>query len=113
MVNTTQIFIIILAGISVGVADALIKKVALADNFWSAFKNPAILAILLLYFIQIVLFLYVFIHKWNLGIVGILQMVFYSFTVLIFGLLFFNETISLIQGIGIILAISGVVLMGL
>lgn len=109
--NIIQVFAIILAGISVGVADALIKKVSLTGNFWSSFLNPLMALILFLYLAQIALFIYTFRHNWNLGIVGNLQMVFYSLTVVIGGILFFGENISLIQSIGIGLALIGVILM--
>lgn len=109
--HLSQLLIIIVAGISVGVADALIKKTALSGNFISAIKNPLFIVILLLYFVQIALLIYIFTHKWNLGIVGNLQVVFYSITIILAGLLFFKETISWIQGIGIAMALIGVILM--
>lgn len=108
-----QILVIILVGVSVGVADALIKKLALAGSFWAAMKNPLALAVLALYALQIALFVYVFRHQWKLGIAGNVQMVFYSLTVIILGLIFFKEQLSLIQGMGIGLALVGVVLMSL
>lgn len=109
--HLSQLLIIIVAGISVGVADALIKKTALSGNFISAIKNPLFIVILLLYFVQVVLLIYIFTHNWNLGIVGNLQVVFYSITIILAGLLFFKETISWIQGIGIAMALIGVILM--
>ena len=71
------------------------------------------IAVLLLYVAQILFFLYIFINGWKLGIVGNLQMVFYSITVVTIGLLIFGETISWVQGIGIIFALIGVILMNL
>lgn len=111
MLNITQIFALIFAGISVGVADALIKKVAIADSFSSVFKNPWLLLILFFYLIQIFLFIYIFRQNWNLGIAVNVQIVFYSITVVLLGLIFFGESFSLIQGLGIFLALIGVVLM--
>ena len=108
-----QILVIILIGVSVGVADALIKKLALAGNFSSALRNPLSLAILALYALQIALFVYVFRQQWKLGIAGNVQMVFYSLTIVILGIIFFREHISLIQGLGIGLALAGVALMSL
>lgn len=90
-----QLFIVILAGIAVGIADALIKKMAITGGFLSALKNPLILVTLLLYIAQIALVLYVFMHKWDLGIVGVIQTVFYSMTVVTLGLFVFSEVISL------------------
>ena len=108
-----QLFTIILAGIFVGIADALIKKVSLAGSFGAALTNPWMLAIILLYLGQIILFIYVFINKWGLGSVGVLQVVFYSFTVIITGMLFFGEAMSLLKGTGIAFAIIGVILMNI
>ena len=113
MVNIIQLSTVILAGISVGVADALIKRIAISDSFWLAIKNPWMIAIFGLYTAQIVLFIYVFVHKWDLGIVGNTQMAFYSLTVVLSGILFFGETISLVQALGILLTLLGVILMNL
>lgn len=111
MINFFQLLVIILAGIAVGIADALIKKTALKGSLWLALKSPWMLIILLLYFIQVVFFVYVFTHGWKLGVVGNAQMVFYSITVVLTGILIFGETLSLTQGIGIGLALVAVVLM--
>ena len=104
---------VILAGIAVAIADALIKKTAIQGSFWFAFRNPWMIAILALYLVQIVFFVYVFINGWDLGIVGNLQMVFYSIGVVSIGLIFFGESLSLLQGIGIGLSLIGVILMNL
>ena len=113
MVNLLQVFTIILAGISVAVADVFIKKIAVSGGFWLIMKSPWMIAILLLYFAQIVFFAYVFTHEWNLGIVGNLQMAFYSITVVLSGILLFGEKISPVQGIGILLTLIGVILMNI
>ncbi len=108
-----QFIAVILAGISVAVADMLIKKVSLGGKFIEALKSPWFLIILVLYLAQIVFFIFVFTKQWNLAIVGNLQMIFYSLTVVILGLLIFGESISLIQYIGIALAIIGIFLINL
>lgn len=110
MVNYFHLGAIILAGIAVAIADALIKKISILGNFWLAFKNPWMIAIVLLYFAQIIFFIYVFMNKWNLSFVGILQMVFYSVTIVLLGLLYFGENITVIQFLGIGLALIGVIL---
>ncbi len=110
MVEYIQVAAVILAGISVAVADALIKKVSIS-NGWLALKDPWMIAVLLLYLAQVVFFVYVFANGWNLGIVGNLQMVFYSIGVVLLGMLFFGESITLRQGVGIALALIGVILM--
>lgn len=113
MVNYFQLAAIILAGISVAIADALIKKTSSSSTIWLAFKNPWMIAILLLYLIQILFFVYVFMNHWNLSLVGNLQMVFYSIGVILIGLLIFGESITWIQGLGIVFALIGVVLINL
>ena len=113
MVSYLHIGAIILAGLAVAVADALIKKTAVSGSFSSAIKNPLMFFILLLYLAQVLFFIYVFIHKWDLGIVGNLQMVFYSLGVIIIGVLGFGETLSSTQIAGIVLALIGATLMNL
>ncbi len=110
MVNSLHIAAIILAGVAVALADALIKKIAVTGNFWLAFKNPFMILVVLLYVAQVVFFVYVFMNGWSLGIVGNLQMVFYSLTAVLVGLLVFGETLTAIQIVGIIVAVIGVVL---
>ncbi len=113
MVNAFQLSAVILAGFAVAIADALIKKTSVEGNFWLTFKNPWMIAVVLLYFAQVAFFVYVFMNNWHLGIVGNLQMVIYSITVVLTGLLFFGESLSLTQGIGVALAVLSVVLMNL
>jgi drug/metabolite transporter (DMT)-like permease len=113
MANIIQAIIVILAGISVAIADTLIKKVAINNSFYDTLKNPLMIGIVLLYVLQIVLFAYVFVKGWKLGIVGVMQMVAYSIFVILTGLFIFKETFSIHQYMGIILAISGVVLINL
>ena len=113
MVNLTQLFAVILAGLAVAIADALIKKTSATGSFWLAFKNPLMIAIFLLYFVQVIFFVLVFMHGWKLSIVGNMQMVVYSVTVVLIGLLFFGEKLSLVQGVGILLGLIGIILMNL
>jgi drug/metabolite transporter (DMT)-like permease len=110
MINYIQLLAIIGAGVSVGLADALIKKIAVTENAWAVFKNPWMMVIILLYLFQIVFFIYVFKHNWKLGIAGNAQMLFYSMTVVISGFFIFKESISIIQMAGIVLAIIAVFL---
>lgn len=111
MTNSLHLLAIIFAGISVGVADALIKKVSSSENIWMALKNPWMAIILLLYLAQIVFFIYVFTHGWKLGIAGNAQMIFYSLIIVLTGFFFFGESFSLTQGIGICLALVAIFLM--
>ena len=97
MVNYVHVGAIILAGIAVAVADAIIKKTAVSGSFWMAFKSPWMIAILLLYLAQIVFFVYVFMNDWDLGIVGNLQMVFFSFSVILSGFGMFGVNLTIVQ----------------
>lgn len=99
-----------MAGVAVGTADALIKKISMAGDFWSAVKSPWMLLVLLLYFLQIGFFIYVFTHDWKLGVVGNLQMLAFSLTAVAAGFLIFKESLSAIQMAGIGLAIVAVFL---
>jgi drug/metabolite transporter (DMT)-like permease len=106
-----QIILILLAGLSVAIADIFIKKIAKAGTFMEALTQPVILLVVALYLAQIVFFLFVFMKKWDLSVVGILHIIFYATTVVAVGVIYFREDISLIQGIGIGLGLLGVILM--
>jgi EamA domain-containing membrane protein RarD len=108
-----QLLAIIFAGASVAVADSLIKKVVISGNFWQAVRNPIMLIVLLLYLFQIFFLFYLFSHNWKLGIVGNLQMVFYSLIVVLVGFIVFGESLSAFQLAGIGLAVAAIIFMGL
>src|SRR3972149_6445036 len=111
MVNYFHLGAIILAAIAVAIADALIKKTSLSGSFLLAIKSPWMIAVIGLYLLQIFFFIYVFMNNWDLGIVGNLQMVFFSLSVILLGFFAFGETLSTIQFLGIGLALVGVILM--
>lgn len=83
------------------------------DDFWTALRSPVTLLAVGLYLLQIILFTYVFAKKWNLGVVGLMQMVIYAAIVVFVGITFFQERISRTQGAGMALALIGAVLMNL
>ncbi len=106
-----EVGLIIIAVSAVAIADVFAKKAAFTtDNFWVAIKNPLMLAVVGLYLIQILIFTYVFVKKADLGVVGIIQTALYAIIVIGSGALFFREEISPQQGIGMTLAIIGVIL---
>ena len=111
MVSYFHLGAIILAAIAVAIADALIKKIALSGSFLLTLKNPWMIAVLFLYLAQIFFFIYVFINNWNLGVVGNLQMVFFSLSVILLGFFAFGETLTTTQFLGIGVALVGVILM--
>ncbi len=114
MEKLIQITLIIIAASSVAVADGLVKKSAFnTQNFWIALNNPLIILAVMLYMVQIIIFTYIFIKKWDLGIVGMMQMMIYAAIVIIAGITFFEEKITPAHGAGMILAVAAAVLMNL
>lgn len=109
-----QTGLVILAVVAVAVADVMIKKIFTPrTTFWTDLANPLMWVVAALYLGQILIFAYLFDRNVELGIVGIIQTALYAAIVVGSGILFFNEDISLVQGIGIGLAMLGVVLMNL
>jgi len=114
MQKLVTIGIVIVGVISVAVADVLIKKIALsASSFIGSLKNSLLLAVIVLYMIQIGAFLWVFLNGAELSLIGIIQTVVYSIIVIISGVFLFNEEISLVQWLGIGLSMFGLILMNL
>ena len=112
MQHPGQVTSICVAALAVAIADVLIKKVGItALTVWEAVVHPLLLAALFCYIVQIVLFSYVFVHKWDLGVVALLQMGFYAAACLLIGRFYFGEQISFAQGLGMCLTFCGVILM--
>ncbi|MBI5798894.1 MAG: hypothetical protein HZB10_03105 [Candidatus Yonathbacteria bacterium] len=104
---------VLLAAAAVAVADVFIKKAALGGTLVGAVKNPWFIGAVILYLFQIAVFTWAFVAGWQLSIVGILQTVLYAIIVLASGALFFQETLSFLQWIGIALALGGVILLNI
>lgn len=103
--------LVFLSVMAVAVADVLTKKVAASSvSFSSALRNPWMIVIVCLYVAQILVFTYAFVRKAELGVVGIIQAALYAIVVVGSGVLFFKERVSVVQGIGMVLAVLGVVL---
>lgn len=114
MEKIIQIGFIIIAAASVAAADILIKKSAFqTQSLSTALKNPLMIIAATLYLLQIVLMSYIFVKKWDLGIVGIMQMAVFGTIIIIFGIAFFQEKITLLHGIGMALALIGAIFMNL
>jgi drug/metabolite transporter (DMT)-like permease len=112
MEHLLQVGLVLLAGLAVVVADVLIKKAGTTSaTFPGALFHPLMAAALGLYVVQIVLFAYVFVRRWELGIVALLQMACYAAACVLVGRFFFGEQITWMQGLGMLLAFCGVVLM--
>lgn len=110
MVAFLQLVLIALSGLVIAVADALIKKVSVS-SFWQAFVSPWMIAVYVLYFVQIVFAILVFIFHKELGVYSNFFLVFYSLASIGLGYFFFKEHLSLIQYVGIAFALVGVFLM--
>ncbi len=112
MTQLPGLLLVIFAASSVAIADILIKHSTVkATSFWEALQHPYMLLVIFLYLMQVVLYAYVFFHKWDLGGVGVIQTVCYALIVVIFGVLLFNERPIATHVIGMVAALAGVVLM--
>jgi len=110
MPKLMQALVVILAVVAVAVADVLLKKAAAQGNLKDALSSPWLLGAVILYFIQIGLFIIAFVADWKLSIIGALQTAFYALIVLAAGVLLYNESLTRMQVIRILMTIGGVVL---
>jgi drug/metabolite transporter (DMT)-like permease len=106
-----RILAVVIAGILVAVADALIKRISLLGGLPEMLRSPLLVLVLALYAGQIGFFIYVFARRMELGIVGNLQIVAFSLTTLIISRFVFHETLSPIQIVGVALGLLGALLM--
>jgi hypothetical protein len=114
MQKIVELFLIVVAVASVALADSVIKAATShARNISEALTNPLMLLAVFLYLLQILIFSYVFVKKWELGIVGSMQMIMYGLIVIMVGIVFFQEKVGLVHGIGLVLALISAVLMNL
>jgi drug/metabolite transporter (DMT)-like permease len=113
MPKLLQISLIILAVIAVAITDALLKKASDQGSLHRAIQSPWMIGALLLYLFQILFFTYMFVTGWELSLVGSLQTVFYAIVVLLAGIFIFRETLTLVQGLGVLFAVGGVILINL
>lgn len=112
MTQFIQLLIVVAAAASVAIADVLIKRITVnSHSFADMFRNPLMIAVVGLYLAQIVLYAYVFLHKWDLTTVGVVQTLCYAAIIIVFGVLFFNEQLTVKHGLGIVAGLIGIVLM--
>jgi drug/metabolite transporter (DMT)-like permease len=103
--------VLIVSVLAIAIADVCIKKAGVSiSSFKEVFSNPWFLVAIGLYILQVVGFAYLFFSGFKLTVVGIVQTALYALVIILSGVLIFGESVSLIQGIGIALAILGVVL---
>lgn len=109
-----HIAMIALAGAAVAVADVLIKRsAAQTQSFSGVVVNPLMALAIGLYLLQIALFAYVFAKRWDLSFVGLAQMIVYAATVVIIGIIVFQEKLTVTHGVGVAIALLGAILMSL
>lgn len=113
MSTVLQFLLIVLAVAAVAIGDVFLKKASLAGNFTGAVGSPWMMFAVVLYLYQIIFFTYVFVAGWRLSIVGMLQTVLYALIVLGAGVLYFKESLTAAQSLGMGLAFAGVVLMNM
>lgn len=106
----TSLWLVLGTALLIAAADSLIKKSGMSGDFFSALMNPLMGSALVLYFIQVLLTLYIFLNKGELAIYANLFVAFYSILTIAIGVLVFKEHISVLQGLGIALALAGVFL---
>ena len=110
MSNSMGLLAIFTSAVLIAAADSLIKKASLQGVFSTAVVSWLMVLICVLYFIQILLAVYIFIHHGELSLYANLFIIFYSILTVLSGVLIFEEKITLLQGAGIVLALIGAVL---
>jgi hypothetical protein len=112
MERLNQPFLIVAAGFSVALGDVLIKRAAMETaRLADAIRHPLMALAFGLYAVQVALFAYVFVRKWQLGIVALLQMAVYASACILIGRYWFGERLTVAQAAGMLLAFCGAVLM--
>jgi multidrug transporter EmrE-like cation transporter len=111
--RVAQGLVILLAVAAVAVADVLLKRAAAHGNLKDALSSPWLLGAVILYALQIGLFTIAFVANWKLSIVGALQTAFYALIVLAAGVLLYDESLTRMQVVGILMTLGGVVLINL
>ncbi len=104
---------IILAVIAVAVADVFLKQAAVMGNWALTLKSPWLLGALILYLYQILFFTYIFVTGGRLSFVGSLQTALYALIVIGTGIVFFQERLTVLQSVGVCLAVIGAILITL
>jgi len=113
MSTALHLVLIVLSVAAVAIGDIFLKKASLAGDFTRALGSPWMAFAVVLNLYQIVFVTYVFAAGWRLSIVGMLQAVLYALIILGAGILYFKESVTAAQGLGMGLAFAGVVLMNL
>lgn len=106
----TQSLIVGLAVIAVAVADICLKQATARNDLGQAMRSPWLWGAVGLYLLQIVFFTYAFTSGWQLSALGAWQTALYAVVVLAAGVIFYRETLTPAQALGLMLALGGVTL---
>ena len=107
------IALLILASAAVAIADVFLKKASGFTNFSSVLKSPWMMGAVSLYIFQIFVFTYLFFTGAKLINVGIVQIILYTFIIVASSVLFFHETLTTIEIVGVALGVAGIILLNL
>jgi drug/metabolite transporter (DMT)-like permease len=105
------VLLLIIAVVAVAVADICLKRAALPGSLAQALRSPWVVAAVVLYLIQVLLFVIVFTNGWELSVVGVVQVALYAIVTLGAGVLLFGEVLTLKQTLGLVCAMIGVLLL--
>jgi multidrug transporter EmrE-like cation transporter len=111
MLTFVGISAVFVSAVLIAVADALIKKVSISNTFLSATLHPWMIAVYILYFLQILLVIYIFMRGGDLAIYGNIFIIFYSILIVLLGVIVFKEHLSALQIVGIVLGLTGALLL--
>lgn len=113
MRNALYLGLLVLAVTAVAIADVLLRKAAVLGSMAAAIKSAEMLGAILLYLFQIIFFTYLFVKGMPLTIVSVLQTALYAIITIGAGVFLFQESLNAAQIIGIVLALSGVLLLNI
>lgn len=102
--------LIVLAVVSLAIADGFLKQATVGKNFMQAVTSLWLVGAVALYLVQILLVVYFFVAGWEFSLLGNLQVACYALVVVLAGYFYFREVPSPAQIAGVILAITGAVL---
>lgn len=105
------VLLLVIAVAAVAVADVCLKRAALPGSLAHALRSPWMFAAVVLYLMQVLLFVIVFTNGWKLSVVGVVQIALYAAVTLGAGVLLFGEVLSLKQVLGLAFAMIGVLLL--
>jgi len=105
--------LVVLAVSAVAIADIFLKKTQALGSMGKALTSPWMLGAIALYLFQIFFFTYLFMSGAKLSYIGVMQTALYAVIVLLGGILFFGESFTPLQIVGMVLALTGAVILNL